>query len=669
MKKTNPISAVMLCSIHIQLILLLTSCSNFDIDNHADQPPLQAIASDTIVTSTGDAHLDSLLQIASVTPQNATLAQLYFDIAMLYEDFDFETAKDYLLRLEYLSDQLDWNEGHYLYAEGMGMILVREQLADSALIIFNEALDLAKSEDNEFRIANMYLNIGNVNLSKQWYQTALSFYLEALQIYERINEIKKLQALYFMMAQLYKLIDASEKAIECCEKSLALNSEDEYTHYVLAGIYTSIHQHEKANRYNEEALRIATSNNNLYVMEGIYLIKANNALSLFELDTAEKHAQLSLEINSQFGRAGCCQNYITLSKIEIAKGNYDKSEDYIREAFDIAVEFGGLQEKRLCYMIMSALAVAQHKYKEYLQYGDEITMIEIEIAKETSVRAAEEMAAKYETEKKELKIFALEKEKQLIIVISIAGGAVLLLALAVFLFLWLWTIQKRRLAESHIKQLEQEKKLIATQAVFDGEVQERTRLARDLHDGLGGKLTSMKINLQELKQTAGLSSDAIEEQFKIVMNVLDDSVKEMRRVSHNLMPETLSRSGLKTAISDFCRSMSSIIVFNYFGDEARLDMKLEALIYRSIHELVNNAMKYAGASQIIVQILREHDSLSFIVQDNGCGFDTAAETDGIGLQGIRARVESFGGDIHIDSKIGEGTEIIVEMKIDYKSDL
>jgi signal transduction histidine kinase len=486
--------------------------------------------------------------------------------------------------------------------------------------------------------------------------------MEALQIYEKQNNSEKLQTVYYMMSQLYRIIDETEKAIACCEKSIALNNEDEYIFYALASIYSSINQHEKGKGYCEEALRLATLHNNTYLTGGIYLILANEALNNFDFDTTEKYAQLSLEINKQFGRGDCCLNYIMLSKIEMAKGNIGKSDDYIREAFEIAVDFDGLQEKRLCYMILSELAAAQHKYYDNVRYWNEISLIENVIAKEKSVRAAEEMAAKYETGKKEMRIASLEEEKRLMRLLSFTGGSLLLMGLAALFFLWRWTVQKRRLAESHIMQLEQEKQLIATQSVLDGEVQERSRLARDLHDGMGGKLTAMKLYLEKFKQNAKFD-DAEVQQFDKAMDILAESVQEMRRVSHNLMPDTLSRDGLKQAVDDFCRSMSSNIIFNYYGDEARINLKLEALIYRCISELVNNALKYASATQIMVQIIQEADRISFTVQDDGCGFDPYFTTKGIGLQNIRTRVVSFGGDIQIDSKPGEGTEVNIALRI------
>jgi signal transduction histidine kinase len=160
--------------------------------------------------------------------------------------------------------------------------------------------------------------------------------------------------------------------------------------------------------------------------------------------------------------------------------------------------------------------------------------------------------------------------------LGITGGAVLLLALATFFFLWRWTVQKKRLAESQIKQLEQEKQLIATQAVLDGEVQERTRLARDLHDGLGSILAAAKYNLIDIRKTL-VMNEAEAERFDSSISLLNDSMHEMRRVAHHLMPESLGSAGLKQSIADFCNSVP-IVKFSYYGDDTRLNPNLEVII-------------------------------------------------------------------------------------------
>src|SRR5690606_6364047 len=137
-------------------------------------------------------------------------------------------------------------------------------------------------------------------------------------------------------------------------------------------------------------------------------------------------------------------------------------------------------------------------------------------------------------------------------------------------------------------------------------------------------------------------------------------ISELRRVAHHMMPESLLRYGLKASLTDFCAAIP-IAEVHYFGDEVRLSEKVEIMIYRCIHELVNNALKHAQANHINVQLVQEEDRLSFTVQDDGVGFDQSQTTEGMGLQNVRQRVTAFQGEIHIYSS-GQGTEIHVELE-------
>ena len=221
------------------------------------------------------------------------------------------------------------------------------------------------------------------------------------------------------------------------------------------------------------------------------------------------------------------------------------------------------------------------------------------------------------------------------------------------------TNTKKELSEQQVIRLEKEKQLIATQANLEGEVTERSRLARDLHDGLGGMLSAVKLNLFDMKNGGAVIASDDVLQFNKVLEMLDSSITELRRVAHNMMPESLSRYGLKVSLQDFCDSLQNVH-FHFFGNDKRLDNKLEMMIYRSVHELVNNALKYADAENINVQIVQQPDTVSLTVQDDGRGFDTSAPTRGTGLTNIRTRAESVGGTMHIFSEPGNGTEINVE---------
>jgi signal transduction histidine kinase len=272
------------------------------------------------------------------------------------------------------------------------------------------------------------------------------------------------------------------------------------------------------------------------------------------------------------------------------------------------------------------------------------------------------MELKYETEKTELKITALEDEKRLIIWLGIAGSSALLLIIVASLLLWRWTVQKKRISDQQVKQLLQEKQLIATQSILDGEIQERTRIARDLHDGLGSMLTGVKYNLESLKGNETFNNEEVVS-LNNAMKILNDSMNEMRRVAYHLMPEALSRFGLKTALQDFCDHFPIINLVWFGGDERLKDPKKEVMIYRAIHELVNNALKHSNATNIGVNVMHEKDYIAFTVFDNGAGFDKEKQTQGMGLKNICERVSAYNGRIEIDTKIGEGTEVNVEIVI------
>ena len=443
---------------------------------------------------------------------------------------------------------------------------------------------------------------------------------------------------------------------------------------------------EKSLAYIQKGLLLAEKFNNYFYFCELYFNAGMVHYNLNHLDSARYYYEKALAMHPLAVKQGLAsqtdldyflvRTLVSFATLYYPAGQYDLMLDYYYQALEMAEKVNLPADAAFINQIIAESNIGLKNSAKTIEYFHKTIETKNMYANQNFQASISEMEVKYETEKKEVQIAALNKEKRLLKRQSIAVGVVLLLGLASLFFLWRWTMQKRRLAEqqhaiaeqrrelaeTYIRQLEQEKQLVATQAVFDGEVQERTRLARDLHDGMGGNLTAMKIRLQELKQNTGI--DVIQkEQFNIVMAILDDSIQEMRRVSHNLMPDTLSRAGLKPAVDDFCRSMSPLIVFNYYGHETRLDLKLEALIYRCIHELVNNALKYAAASQIMVQIIQEADRIAFTVQDDGCGFDPTAGTGGIGLKNVRSRVASVGGDIQIDSKEGVGTEINVELRM------
>jgi len=423
---------------YLIFFVLLISCGKNSIDKSAEKQPNLLFISDSLWVETGNELLDSLLQISTVAPQDTNLAQLYYEIGEMYEDNDFEQAKLYYLKLKELSKHLNWEEGYFLYVSVFSNLLIREGFTDSALVILHEASQIALDANNEVNIANLMFSKGNVYFVKGWYETALTCYMEALAMYEKREDYQKIQQLYYMMAQLYLSTDAVDKAIEYGEKSVALNPEDPPALAALAMAYSSAHQYEKAKGYYDEALQLALLQNNNYLTGLIYFHIANDALFAFDLPRAEKYARKSLEINRQFGEAVFFTDLILLSKLEQVKGNYNKSEIYANEALEISLALEALKETRLCYMILSELAIAQGNYQENIHYWEESNLLEIALAKETMINANEELEAKYKFAKKE---FEIENQRRIIATqklqhrFLITGVSLCILALLFLLFL------------------------------------------------------------------------------------------------------------------------------------------------------------------------------------------------------------------------------------------
>jgi two-component system NarL family sensor kinase len=224
--------------------------------------------------------------------------------------------------------------------------------------------------------------------------------------------------------------------------------------------------------------------------------------------------------------------------------------------------------------------------------------------------------------------------------------------------------QTIEIKEQHIQDLEKERQLVATKSVLKGEESERSRMARDLHDGLGGLLSGVKINLSSMKGNSIITSENAQA-FDHAIKLLDTSISELRRVAHNLMPETLNHYGLKTALNDFVGEMSknpaTELTFNFFGADIRFESQLELTAYRIAQELVNNALKHSGAKKIDLQLIADLDRICIQVVDNGKGFDANSKSgDGKGLVSIRDRVTANNGRIEIESVPGQGTEVTVE---------
>lgn len=535
---------------------------------------------------------------------------------------------------------------------------------DTAKMYLDQSLACAVDLKDRREEVNAYRCIAHWNYRQNRYIETLDNCMTVLRISEAINDtLGRFKALS-NIGSLYRELGNLDRAEYYIRKNLDLSREfnmpeDHMAYYELGLIYMERGELDLALEYE---------------------LKAN---AWFKL------GYKTFEIYS--GQA--------IAKIYTLKREYAKAIEYTEESIRLAREFSDKRLETIGMQILSTIYREQKRYGEseaiaFKAWKNDSTMLDTapelaynlafanlqlgdrekssyffrqyaRLVNEQNVkgfhRTMADMEIRYEAEKKQLQISSLQKEKRLYIIVGVSGLLVLLLIVGLLVYHLRLNRYRRELAERHIKQLEQEKQLVATLALLDGENAERTRLSRDLHDGLGSMLSIIKLHLHSIKSIS-LLTKADAERFAKALQMLDEFMEELRSVAHNMMPDSLSRYGIKASLEDFCRSVP-MANFQFFGDNPRLDSRLEILIYRCAYELINNAMKHARASCINVQLTVDERLVSLTVQDNGIGFEPQNVSYGAGFTNMRNRISAYNGKINVYSSPGNGTEVTIEIEL------
>jgi len=334
--------------------------------------------------------------------------------------------------------------------------------------------------------------------------------------------------------------------------------------------------------------------------------------------------------------------------------------------------------------LAAAYAQAGNYARAYAE-GQRAALLRDSLLDETSIRQIVEMQTRYETEKKDAQNGLLRKQQQLQAARVAAQeevigrrNAQLLAVLAVAGLLGgagYWTYARRRLRREvdfarERAQLHQQR---AT-AVLEAEETERRRIGADLHDGVGQLLSVVKLNINALCEDLRPRLDDDERhRFGDALDVVDESVREVRSISHNLLPNALIKRGLARAVREFLDKIQQPgrlrIRLETLGlDEPRLEPTVENALYRVIQEVVQNIVKHSQATEMNLQLIRHPFELTLLVEDNGVGFDPAAlgEEGGIGLRNMASRVAYLGGALELDSRPGHGTTVTATVPLPEK---
>jgi len=639
-------------------------------------------------TSAGQNIPDSLRLKLSSASNDSVRARTLLDIGEAIEATDTEKSFGYYQQALSLSKKIKNNRLILSSLNDIGVCYIELNKMDSAVAAFEQAIPVAKELNDTLRVARITANIGNVYLHKKDPAKAIDYYLQSARIWETCADQNRLAALYSNIGWLFTEQKEYDKAVEYGNKAYALATKlnDGYsavnTLLNLSGAYNDLNQFDKQFAVLRQALPLAIKGEDIEQINtvydnlgGYYYQQRQFRESLANYLESYRYAQ---QMGNQYHMCEVCKK---LARVYHQLKEPSKALHFIVQSEKFAGEVGERADLKEIYQARAEIEQAAGNYKTASDYFAKTLTLSDSIFKVSTSEKVAEVEAKYQNEKKQQAILQLEKDKQIqafslnqkstlnYILIGSLGAALVLgfLGYRNFRHRQQLAQQQDELQQQRIRELEKDRQLIAVDSLLRGQEEERSRLAKDLHDGLGGLLSGVKFSLSNMKDNLIVTPDNMAV-FERSLDMIDTSIRELRRVAHNMMPEMLVNFGLDEGLKDYCNSVNATkllsVKYQSFGMGGRLDSSKEIIIYRIIQELLNNVLKHAAASEVLVQLIKEGNHLNILVEDDGKGFDPSVlnNNKGAGWTNIRSRVDYLQGQLDINSEAGKGTSVTIEFK-------
>jgi two-component system, NarL family, sensor kinase len=526
--------------------------------------------------------------------------------------------------------------------QNYGIMLQNEGRENEAMnIMISEVIPLAlKSKDDEIT-SHVYKAISVILMNAEEYKKA-DYYINQAQFYvQRSTKISptlsesKVETYILNAENLIELkkFDLAQKTLAKADAMVSKYPESKFnnTFYFANGLYF-----DKLNQFNK-----AIQNFNIAI-KSCQLSK--DLLSLNRLKTGKYEVLLKQKkyneaiiiienlIKTDVFPDNVKNHYKSLAKANKQIGNWEKAYND--------------SEK---YITLNDSSNAN-------KFRDQIVTLDAKFNKTQNEKKINQLLAQKE------KATLVSKNDRLNMLLLALLASILLVSIFI---IWKYFKNQKKQKEIDFKHeiaaLENKKNLDVSNALLQGEEIERKRLARDLHDGLGSMLSGIKLYYSATEHPN-------QNEFVEVNNQLDNSIKELRQIAQNLMPESLLKLGLVAALKDLCFRFSNdktFIEFQEFGIQNNISETKQITIYRIIQELINNALKYANATEILVNCSQNQTTFLITVEDNGAGFDTKKANlfGGMGLKNIKNRVDFLKGELEIDSQPENGTVFNIELNV------
>lgn len=598
-------------------------------------------------------------------------------VADIHENLgEMDSAIFYYEKELEFSKREHYTQGIAAAVNNLGIVYKNMGEIESAIKCYEEALFYSRKEKDSTFEASSLENMGILYSNQDKHVKAMNYYLEAQKIYKELGRINDEMNLEMNLGLIYKKIEEYEKAIQSYKKSLRHQSIIKDTSSMIistqniGSAYLSKSDFSNSKTFLNRSFNLFKSSQ-AGCLNGLGGILGQLYLETEKYDSAHFFLKLELESIEK------CQNDLISPSIKFQLGLLSKRTGKMDEAVDFfeeSLEEATILENRATMKSSSYELFEWYKskqrYTEALKYHELYQINSDSLFNKKKTRELAWLEANLEIEKVSDSLNYLKKQeaiefdaviqKQSMRTKLIIAILFIIIAISLVYYFYLKKIQKLKL-----QQVVSHEKENGFKNVINATEQERSRISKDLHDGIGQELSALKLSLNSVIDHS--KDDDQKKELTKIASSFSKSADEVRSISHQMMPRALMEKGLVPAIDDLLKNAFQHSNTSYTLEESgvneRFNERIEVSVYRIIQELVNNIIKHAEASQVSVQLISKEDNLLVFVEDDGKGFNSSNQKEGHGLINIKSRAEMINGSVNFEPSSNKGTFVSLSIPI------
>ncbi len=521
----------------------------------------------------------------------------------------------------------------------------------------------------------VYNNLANTYLKQGYRDSAVHFYYRSLAAIKQspVQNKPMLSLVYSNLGAALATDAQRDQALYYLQEALRLTRQLGDTNLIAQNIlsigltYGDIKAYKTALNYYRDALDLYTQKKKMSNIQSVYIKIGEVYDEMKQYQTALLYYDSATMVNQNRANENAGLQirygdvYKQLGKYERAIAYYERSLELMSGESNFLGKPIALYALAECYHALNDNNRAYTFQKAYADLKDSLL-------NEGKIRTINQLEIKYRTVEQQ-KALANQKaliagqEKALLkkntLIAGISVGSFFLVTL--LFVLYRNHRHKHLLQKAQVAYIEQHRQIEQLQALMQGEENERSRIAQELHDGIGSLIAAARMHLDIFKGEKELPPYA--SSYKNGLSLLDEAYQGLRHTAHNLLPEQLFLNGFTRGIQLYCKKVSRKDVFKVdcqtFGDIPELNPGKALSLYRIVQELVHNASKHGQADEVTVEIGTDEQHLRINVEDNGKGWVAGGDHSdpGIGISNLQNRIKILGGAFEVDSRIGVGTTV------------